>query len=608
MKKASPPGSSSHKITALSLLGITALLAVLLGKAPSSTADASPDETVRADQTGTTVYLPFIQVPVRSHSDLEVTQAVQQPGNSVLLVAGRSTYVRYALTSASSFADVNAYLHGGRGGNLLPGSPIPALNNPRTLEASADRSILADTFNFELPLSWVSGTVELWGSATNGDDFDVMQGPVTVSFVQTDPMRVTIVPISYNCETGGSGVITPSEPYDYLIDHTFRIYPVPSIQFDVHYPLSYAGPCTNGLPDPGYDPDPSVDGEWEDMLDLVTMLWTSEGNPDSYYYGLLDIYCDSSCIAGIGWLGGYRAAVGYTGIGPAHAGASETHAHEVGHNHGREHAPGCGAALPDLSYPYLDSLGRAIIGDGLHANFGFDIQSLAIKPYSDFYDVMSYCNPEWISDYTYEALWDYDSSPSIAPQSLESPQGTLLVSGWLSEDGRISFRPAYRLDVAAYQPKGGEYDLIMLDAQGRELGAYAFTPVSTHGDRIGGGPTESSMAFHLAIPYAEGLAAIRVSKDGAEMGTLRASPVSSDLRLKRGALHIREGILQVEWTGAEGLSYLARISTDGGTTWQIVGANLSETRLALPIGVVDREKLLLEVYASDGIHTTRLDR
>ena len=40
------------------------------------------------------VFIPLVIVPPRPPLDLEVTQAVQQPGNPVTLIAGRTTIAR----------------------------------------------------------------------------------------------------------------------------------------------------------------------------------------------------------------------------------------------------------------------------------------------------------------------------------------------------------------------------------------------------------------------------------------------------------------------------------------------------------------------------------
>ena len=571
---------------------------------PSAPGEAGPLDRPSADPTGTTLYLPLVMGSPQAPSDLEVTQAVQQPGNPVRLLANRPTFVRYTLTSAISYTGVSAYLHATRDGTPLAGSPLAALNNPRTLKATADRSQLNDTFNFQLPLSWASGSVEMWGAASNGTTFDIVQGVRTVTFSPADPMGVTVLPIAYTCTSGGAGTVVPSAPYDYLIDYTFRIYPVPSIQQTTHVPIAYSGPCTSGVPNPVYG---STGGDWVAILNLVTAAWRAEGSPNNYYYGLLDVYCAGSCIAGIGWVGGSKAAVGFTGFGASHSSASSTHAHEVGHNHGRWHAPGCGAGNVDAAYPYHDTSGRGIIGDDAHPNYGLDLGTLSIKIYPSTFDVMTYCSPEWVSDYTYEALWAFDAAQAAAPPALPSPSGTLVVSGRIAGDGSVELDPAYRLDVPARPPEAGDYRLELVDSVGMVLEAIPFGPASAQGDRTDGEPTPSIQGFSLAVPYREGVERLRVLKGDVIVGELGPRPKLPSPSGGAGEARIRDGELQASWPGQDGLNYLVRISTDGGSSWQIVGVNLTAPRFALPLSPSQSKDLTVEVYASDGIHTTRLD-
>src|SRR5690606_14590547 len=88
-------------------------------------------------------------------------------------------------------------------------------------------------------------------------------------------------------------------------------------------------------------------------LDQVTNQRSSDSPAsDVYYYGLIDPassfnnYCNGGCTTGVGWVTdlsnwavSHRAAVGI-GFGTRGAG---TFTHELGHNHGRNHAP-CGGA------------------------------------------------------------------------------------------------------------------------------------------------------------------------------------------------------------------------------------------------------------------------
>jgi hypothetical protein len=236
-----------------------------------------------------------------------------------------------------------------------------------------------------------------------------------------------------------------------------------------------------------------------------------------------------------------------------------------------------------------------------------DLGTLSIKIYPSTFDVMTYCSPEWVSDYTYEALWAFDAAQAAAAPAPPLPYGTLLVSGRIAGDGTIQLDPAYRLDVPARLPEAGDYRLELVDRAGTVLEAMAFEPASAQGDRTDGEPTPSVHGFNLAVPYREGVESLRVLKGDVIVGELKPSPDLPSPSGGGGEARIQDGELQAAWPGQDGLSYLVRISTDGGGSWQIVGVNLTTPSFALPLSVSESKNLAVEVYASDGIHTTRLD-
>ena len=122
--------------------------------------------------------------------------------------------------------------------------------------------------------------------------------------------------------------------------------------------------------------------------------------------------------------------IGYTG-----AIAAETMAHELGHQHGRSHSPSpCGGAAPadvDGEFPYTNgSIGVP----------GLDVRDGSLMPKS-LKDLMGYCNPTWISDYTYAELADRRTQIArlattrvIDRTILEVPHRSAVVSA----DGRLS--------------------------------------------------------------------------------------------------------------------------------------------------------------------------
>lgn len=591
------------------LMGLVAFLATVTLAVVSGDVTpgvAAPSESVENSACGAvscTIYLPLVMHDFPPPIPLEVTQATQQPDNSVPLITGRPTFVRATITSTVAHANVNAKLYGTRNGVSLPGSPLAALNTPRTLKATADRQVLGDTFNFQLPAAWASGTIEISVVASNTLTYTLQSGAKDFQFTSVNPMNVTIVPIRYSCNSGGSGTTLPASPYGYVTDYTFRIYPVASIVTTTHTAVDYSGPCnSNGLPNPS-------SSDWSNMLYRVTDVWESEGGPDSYYYGLLRICC--SGIVGIGWIGS-PIAIGYDANGGL--AASQTHAHEVGHNHGRYHAPGCGAAHPDPYYPYKVNVSgdvRGVIGDSAHLNYGFDIKTQAIYTHTKYYDIMGYCGPKWVSDYSYRAFLDWDLSRTMGAPVIAANGPTLFVSGRIDlVTGNVTLSPAYVLDTPSRLPKPGEYTLELLNAQGNSVGAYDFAPLSAEADALDPDTSLTVAGFSMSLPYVKGVAALRVRRGETVLGTLQAGADAPALIRGTQLFNTNTHSTRVTWWSddAEGdaLHYLVRASTDGGATWQTIGVNLSTPYIDLDPQDFLGQRVLLDVLASDGLHTTSL--
>jgi hypothetical protein len=75
-------------------------------------------------------------------------------------------------------------------------------------------------------------------------------------------------------------------------------------------------------------------------------------------------------------------------------------AHEVGHNHGREHAPcapGNQISGVDASFPNRTALTDV---------WGYDSRKQTFFSPDKTKDIMGYCDPKWISNYTYKGLID----------------------------------------------------------------------------------------------------------------------------------------------------------------------------------------------------------
>jgi hypothetical protein len=153
---------------------------------------------------------------------------------------------------------------------------------------------------------------------------------------------------------------------------------------------------------------------WREPLRFTTRISSSQGfaalaeartedgaKPNEYYHLMIARADTRETFLGIANLAGPTARdgarrIGITFLDPRVADASvDSTSHEIGHNHGRNHAPNCGAGGADPGYP--------------HANGGLGVDGISLSegvfyPRQMRFDIMGYCSPTWISDYTWKGF------------------------------------------------------------------------------------------------------------------------------------------------------------------------------------------------------------
>ena len=164
--------------------------------------------------------------------------------------------------------------------------------------------------------------------------------------------------------------------------------------------------------------------------------------------------------------------------------------HELGHNLSLVHAP-CGYGIQgvDPHYPYKN----ASIGSWGYLNG-------RMKDPQIYEDLMSYCLPEWISDYNFNKLLGYYLSksstieePPLTSASMPS-EISLLLWGRTDAAARPFLEPIFEVDAAPALPReSGPWQLAGHSASGDELFRLPFSmPVIADGD--------GSSSFAFVIP------------------------------------------------------------------------------------------------------------
>ena len=172
-------------------------------------------------------------------------------------------------------------------------------------------------------------------------------------------------------------------------------------------------------------------------------------------------------------------------------------AHELGHNLNLGHAPCGGAVRPDRLFPYPD---------GSTGAWGYDFRDDGRLVGPSTPDLMSYCNPKWISDYHFAnalrfRLFD-EGPPQVAARSL-------LLWGGMDAEGEPFLNPTFVVDAPAALPDStGSHRITGRTGGGGELFALSFAmPEVADGD----GSTSFAFVLPARPDWAGNLASITLS-------------------------------------------------------------------------------------------------
>ena len=167
---------------------------------------------------------------------------------------------------------------------------------------------------------------------------------------------------------------------------------------------------------------------------------------------------------------------------------AEVIAHELGHNMSLDHAP-CGpVAGIDLGFPYPD---------GTAGVWGWDFRSGGGLVPPGTPDLMSYCAPEWVSDYHFTNALRYRLTDEAPPEAVAAADVTrgLLLWGGIDADTVPYLEPAFVVDAPPALPdSAGAYTVTGRTAGGAELFSLSFAMPETFD-----GDGSSSFAFVLPV-------------------------------------------------------------------------------------------------------------
>lgn len=337
-----------------------------------------------------------------------------------------------------------------------------------TVPSEVDENRLEDTANFEIDeddliegIRWSIAVFEPEAERVRTGDHERPGARFPEPGRGAAPLRVGshdavldvyIIPFSYQAD--GSGRLPPisEERIGAMRDTLYKMYPVRQVNLTVLevQPTEVEIASTSGLGD-----------LLEDVAD-----WRRENGiePSAYVYGLVQpansfsAFCDGSCTIGLSYLvsnpnaDGLRASVG---VGFESVSA-DTFVHELGHAHGRRHAPCGNVSNADPTYPH---------DGGRIGGAGWDVIDGVLLSADEHRDFMGYCTPRWVSAYQLEAIYTQmiavDGMFSLAPPE---PQPVWTLAMRPGQPPRLR-----RIHETVLQPGGEPVAIAVLGGDGIEV-------------------------------------------------------------------------------------------------------------------------------------------
>ena len=379
------------------------------------------------------------------------------------LVEARETVFRIFVTPGSGWTarELSARV------TLVNGASTDEYFTKKTISAASQVADEASTIQVTAPATKITADthyfvelVECSMSAT-GDAASPRfpaTGDLSLGARKTGALKIKVIPLVVSGRTPAVDDAT-LKPYK---DIMVAMYPANSVEITGGSPLTLDG----GL-------------NWNTSLNQVQSRRSSDKPAaDVYYYGFVtpadtfQSYCGGGCTAGVGFVvnqsndSTHRVAMG---IGFPVDQSYITMAHEVGHNHGRNHAPcvpqGGSISGVDGDFPY----------DGAKLTlWGYDSRSKKLvnpagdpnRSNDDVTDIMGYCNKQWMSDYTYDAIVNRVAAVNGANKVVVNPD---VLSLWrtllLDDDG-----PRWGIPVDELAPPSGTAEPAeVLDAKGNVI-------------------------------------------------------------------------------------------------------------------------------------------
>jgi hypothetical protein len=269
---------------------------------------------------------------------------------------------------------------------------------------------------------------------------------------------------------------------------------------------------------------------------------------------------------------------------------------------------------------------------------GFDVPAQNVLPGEQYFELMSYCEPYWISPYNYKNMFPFLNAGTVnsanvvnrgringseasinseARSAIATPksqaafaQGSFWrISGSIPSTG-VVLNPIFTEAMIGQTDAGtGTYSIQIQGGSGQALYTRNFTPAAALVEAHDGSPNLQGIpAFSQSIPVTAGAAAIAiVDPSGTPLTKMALTGTAPIVTITSPAVgFVGSGIQTISWTAQSSAAALASrifFSKDNGASWEAI-LDTDQTSAVLDFNTLPgTSSALIRVDVSDGVNT-----
>jgi hypothetical protein len=562
-------------------------------------------------------------LPIVLLDGFEATQEIQDAAHSVPLVAGKPTIVRAYLSFAPGPVTVRGELLVGRSATgpwqAVPSIGTAGLDPSRSgTDLRSRRADLGFSLNFRIPTELaVEGTLFLRMGLVRRDTGTPLPSLAwlrtrSVVFKPLATLRIRLVRVRYTMGTPAR-TFEPTATDAALIESWLRrAYPTSQVELSTTtITASATAPFT-------------ADQINAQLIALRAVDVSTGTDARTHYYGMVSDggFFMRGKASGIPQspqpqtvASGPTGASGFSwdtdgSYGDWYGG------HELGHTFGRFHAEFCGAT-DGAPYPFpngqLADAGGAFVG----VDVGDPALSLPMRVLDGVtcHDVMSYCDNEWLSSFTYAGIYDrLVAENGLAAGANARQEAGMRIVGALNltrKSGSIaSVLPADQVSDAPARESGPSTVVVrLLDANGAVLDER---PANFQLSACEDPDDDETGTVDVLVPDQPGAARVELLIDGQVVAgePVGGRPVVGEMvqsaRMAAGPAASGQD-LELRWDapGAPaGQRYIVQLSDDAGNSWRTVAVGLTEPAISLPAQELTGDTVTVRILATTGTGTS----